>query len=119
MRLAMALSPAIGGVAYAAWTAELVPQNGDGHRTYLVVRLWLAEPGRPGRVLRAWFDCLCGCARDAGCCRIEVPRAALPPLLCDLATAAAEQAGFETGPMGWHAATDLPYHLTPGLNGTS
>lgn len=106
----MALSPPTGRVPYAAWMAELVPQDPGDHNMYLVMRLWLVEPALPGRVLSAWFGCLPGCAREAGCRRVEVPRAALPPPLWELAQDAAARAGFEPGLMGWHAKTDLPYH---------
>jgi len=116
-RLAAALSPAAGGVECAGWMAELLPQRPLG-RTCLVVRVWLVEPGLPGRVLTAWFGCLRAWARDAGCPRVEVPQAALPPVLREEAETCADRAGLAPAPAGWHAETGLPYRVETGFDRT-
>lgn len=116
-RLVAGLAPVAGGVDYAAWTAERLPQRPYGP-VYLVVRVWLVEPGLPGRVLAAWFGCLRDCAREAGCPRVEVPQAAFPALLREAAETCAGRAGLAPAPAGWHAETGLPYRVETGFDRT-
>lgn len=105
-RHANGLAAADGAAACAAWMAEVA-----GNRRaplYLVVRLWLIEPGVPERVLRAWFASLHRCAAAHRCLCIEVTRAAVPAVWHAAATRLAPQEGFVPDGRGWRAGRALP-----------
>lgn len=107
-RHAMVLTAVGGHADLAAWTAEIC--SGPHQRqTYLVARLWLVEPGLPGRVLGAWFACVRDLARRNGCTDLEVPLSAVPAAFRGEVTARlASAAGYQLTGAGWQSDIRAP-----------